>query len=35
MRGKDEWVEISWEQAFKLVADELKRVNKEYGSSAI
>ena len=35
MRGKDEWVEISWEQAFKLVADELKRVNKEYGGSAI
>ena len=35
IRGKDEWVEISWEQAFKLVADELKRVYKEYGGSAI
>ena len=34
-RGKDEWVEISWEQAYKLVSDELKRVYKEYGGSAI
>ncbi|WP_430804476.1 MULTISPECIES: molybdopterin-dependent oxidoreductase [unclassified Campylobacter] len=34
-RGKDEWVEISWDEAYKLVADELKRVYKEHGASAI
>lgn len=35
MRGKDEWVEVSWDEAFKLVADELKRIYKEYGGSSI
>ncbi|MBE2986834.1 molybdopterin-dependent oxidoreductase [Campylobacter sp. RM12920] len=35
MRGKDEWVEVSWDEAYKLVANELKRVYKEHGSSAI
>ncbi|QCD44227.1 molybdopterin-dependent oxidoreductase [Campylobacter mucosalis] len=34
-RGKDEWVEISWDEAYKLVADELKRVYKEYGGQSI
>ena len=35
MRGKDEWIEISWDEAYKLVADELKRVLKECGASSI
>ena len=34
-RGKDEWVEVSWDEAYKIVADELKRVYKEYGGSSI
>lgn len=35
LRGKEEFVEISWEKAYELVANELKRVYKEYGSNAI
>ncbi|MBR8465503.1 molybdopterin-dependent oxidoreductase [Campylobacter sp. faydin G-140] len=35
MRGKDEWVEISWDEAYDLVANELKRVYKEYGASSV
>ena len=35
MRGKDEWIEIGWDEAYKLVADELKRVLKDYGASSI
>ena len=35
MRGKDEWIEISWDEAYKLVADELKRVLKDHGASSI
>lgn len=34
-RGKDEWVEVSWDEAYKIVADELKRVYKEHGASSI
>lgn len=35
MRGKDEWVRISWEQAFDLVASEIKRVRDENGAKGI
>ncbi len=35
LRGRDEWVRISWEQAFALVADEMKRVREAYGPTAI
>lgn len=34
-RGKDEWVEVSWDEVYKIVADELKRVYKEHGASSI
>ncbi|WP_034583274.1 molybdopterin guanine dinucleotide-containing S/N-oxide reductase [Helicobacter pametensis] len=35
LRGNDEWVEISYEQAIKLVSDEVKRIRKEKGASGI
>lgn len=35
LRGVDEWVEVSYEQAIKLVADEVARVRKERGASGI
>ncbi|MCI8515250.1 MAG: molybdopterin-dependent oxidoreductase [Lachnospiraceae bacterium] len=35
LRGKDEWERISWEEAFKLVAEETLRVRDEYGMEAI
>ena len=35
MRGKDEFVRVSWDEAFTLVAAELDRVKKAYGPSAI
>lgn len=35
LRGKDEWVRISWEEALDLVAEELKRVKTEYGNKSI
>lgn len=34
-RGSDSFVEVSWETANKVVADELKRVIADYGNSAI
>lgn len=35
LRGADEWVEVSYEQAIKLVADEVARVRKEKGANGI
>jgi len=35
LRGKDEWVRISWEEALDLVASELKRIKETYGNEAI
>lgn len=35
LRGADEWVEISYEQAIKLVSDEVKRIRAEKGASGI
>lgn len=35
MRGRDAFVEVSWEQAEKLVADELTRVKEGFGNRAI
>lgn len=35
LRGVDPFVEVSWDHANQLVADELKRVRKTYGNSAI
>lgn len=35
LRGRDEWVKVSWEQALDLVAGELKRVRDKQGSEGI
>lgn len=34
-RGDDEFVEVSWETALRLVADELNRVRQNFGNQAI
>ncbi|MHC1760116.1 MAG: molybdopterin-dependent oxidoreductase [Negativicutes bacterium] len=35
LRGKDEWVRISWDEALTIVAGEIKRIKEKYGNSAI
>jgi anaerobic dimethyl sulfoxide reductase subunit A len=35
LRGKDEWVRISWDEALDLVANELKRIKGKYGNESI
>ena len=35
LRGRDEWVRISWDEALDLVAGEFKRVIDEYGNEGI
>jgi anaerobic dimethyl sulfoxide reductase subunit A len=35
LRGKDEWVRISWDEALDLVANELKRIKETYGNKSI
>jgi len=35
LRGKDEWVRISWDEALEIVASETKRVKEKYGSRSI
>ncbi|HMN15674.1 MAG TPA: molybdopterin-dependent oxidoreductase, partial [Bellilinea sp.] len=35
LRGKDEWVRISWDEALDIVASEFKRVKETYGNKAI
>ena len=35
MRGKDEYVRISWDEALDLVAGEITRIRKTYGPAAI
>ncbi|MFZ7186614.1 trimethylamine-N-oxide reductase TorA [Avibacterium avium] len=35
LRGRDEWVRVSWELAFDLVAKEMKRVRDSYGATGI
>lgn len=34
-RGKERFVRVSWDKAFELVSDELKRVQKKHGPDAI
>lgn len=34
-RGREEFVRVSWERAFELVASELKRVKSEHGNASI
>lgn len=35
LRGKDEWVRISWDEALGIVASEINRVKAAYGNSSI
>ncbi|HGO5855009.1 TPA: molybdopterin guanine dinucleotide-containing S/N-oxide reductase [Mannheimia haemolytica] len=35
LRGRDEWVRVSWDKAFELVAGEIQRVREQYGSESI
>jgi len=35
LRGRDEWVRISWDEALDIVAGEIKRIVDSYGNSAI
>ena len=35
LRGKDEYVRISWDEALDLVAGEIKRIRETYGPAAI
>ena len=35
LRGKDEWVRISWDEALDYVAAELKNAKEKYGNSSI
>lgn len=35
LRGKDEWVRISWDEALDIVADEIKRIKEKYGNASI
>jgi anaerobic dimethyl sulfoxide reductase subunit A len=35
LRGKDEWVRISWDEALDIVASEIKRIQGAYGNKAI
>lgn len=35
LRGRDEWVRISWDEALDIIASELKRIKDEYGNEAI
>ncbi len=35
LRGKDAFVEVTWDEVNRLVADELRRVRKDFGNKAI
>ncbi|HWR31506.1 MAG TPA: molybdopterin-dependent oxidoreductase [Negativicutes bacterium] len=35
LRGKDEWVRISWDEALDSVSGEIKRIREKYGNSSI
>jgi anaerobic dimethyl sulfoxide reductase subunit A len=35
LRGRDDWVRISWDEALNLVATELKRIKETYGNASI
>lgn len=35
LRGRDEWVRISWDEALDIYASELRRIKESYGNEAI
>jgi anaerobic dimethyl sulfoxide reductase subunit A len=35
LRGRDEWVRISWDEALNIVASEIKRIKEKYGNTSI
>ncbi|OGA87357.1 MAG: dimethyl sulfoxide reductase subunit A [Betaproteobacteria bacterium RIFCSPLOWO2_12_FULL_66_14] len=35
LRGRDEWLRISWDEALDILAGELQRIKQTYGNSAI
>lgn len=35
LRGRDEWVRISWDEALDIVASEIRRINETYGPGSI
>lgn len=35
LRGKDDWERISWDEAYQLIAGEIKRITSAYGHDAI
>ncbi|PLR86752.1 dimethyl sulfoxide reductase subunit A [Bacillus canaveralius] len=35
LRGKDQWVRISWDEALDIVSSEISRISKKYGNEAI
>ncbi|HWR08023.1 molybdopterin-dependent oxidoreductase [Sporomusa sp.] len=35
LRGQDEWVRISWDEALDIVAGEIKRIKETHGNSAV
>ena len=35
LRGRDEWVRITWDEAYDIYASEIKRVKETYGNAAI
>lgn len=35
LRGRDEWVRISWDEALDIVASEVKRIREKYGMASI
>ena len=35
LRGKDEWVRISWDEALDIVAGEIQRIRRQYGNRSI
>ena len=35
LRGQDEWVRISWDEALEIVSSEIKRISDKYGNRSI
>ncbi|MBR5474302.1 MAG: molybdopterin-dependent oxidoreductase, partial [Lachnospiraceae bacterium] len=35
LRGKDEWVRLSWDEAVEMVADEIHRIIQKYGNESV